>query len=247
MASGFKVEGAKGTRDKNMISSWSVPYHAETRAECYKVGDKTFMGMPEIGRDIQAQNMGSDGAPFVVTVQYQGYSNEDGGSPETEKDTENWSCDFDFSEEPLQSHPNWENIKKTYGGVVDDQGDVTFPPKLPNGSSAAKSGLGAANIITSSDRNPLYGQKTYLKLRARVSRSWSSRTLPKELLLNVGRIVNEIPDAPTALTELDIGGRDWLSTPPKIKQNGDVWGLTQEWLLSDFGGWPEEVYDFMQI
>jgi hypothetical protein len=34
-----------------------------------------------------------------------------------------------------------------------------------------------------------------------------------------------------------------MAMPPKISQNGDVWRIENEWLLSPPSGWVEEIYE----
>jgi hypothetical protein len=233
------LEGAAGGRDENQISTCTVPYLARTAAEIGTVGRGSYMGLVESTRSWQAINDGSDG--YIVNVTYKGYL-EDEEEPQPE-DTEQWSLNFDFSEEPIESHPKFADIRKRYGGYREDAaGPILFPEVMPQGASSS-SGLGGKGKLKAGDRNPMHGTSSYAVMTARVTRSWSSKNIPKGAVNDIGKVFNTIPNAPETITKVDFGSRNWMQMPPKITQNGDVWRIEDEWLLSPSTGWIEEVYE----
>lgn len=230
------MEGATGGRDDNKISTFSVPYFVTSSEEIPRVGSGNYLGLKETGRTWEAWNDGTDG--WKVTVQYKGHMDGDESAVDP-RETEQWDIDFDFSEEPLESHPDLRLIIDTYGGYIEDN-EVKFPQRMPAGTKS-KSGLGGKSL-SAGDRNPMYGTTTYPVMTARVSRSWSAATIPANAVNNIGKIYKIIPGIPDTIGNVDFGDRDWLTMPPKISQNGSVWRITNEWLLSPAGGFVTEVH-----
>jgi hypothetical protein len=232
------LEGASGGRDENMISSFSVSYHAKSIGEVTTVGESRFQGLVEQGRTWQALNDGTDG--WIVTVNYKGYTEDKEPDP---ADTEQWNLGFDFSEEPIESHPNLKAIKDTYGGYYEEPGGpLKFPEFMPK-ESKGKGGLGGKSKAKPGEKNPMFGNTTYAVMTARVTRTWSSKQIPKNAINDIGKVYSSIPGAPDSIADVDFGSRTWMSMPPKISQNGDVWRIENEWLLSPPSGWVEEVYE----
>lgn len=231
-----QIEGASGSRDENKISTFTVPYYVESFSEVITVGQDDYHGLIESSRTWQAWNAGNDG--YVVTVVYKGHLAEDPQIEDPVK-TEQWSMDFDFAEEPLESHPKLAEIKSFYGGYIDEN-ELVFPELMPN-KTKSKAGL-SQKSLAAGDKNPLFGVKTYAVMNARVSRSWSAKRIPKNAVDDIGKIYNTIPDAPDAIADIDFGDRTWLAMPPKISQNGNVWRIENEWLLSPLAGWVDSIY-----
>ena len=236
MATEIILEGASGSRDENRICTFTVPYHATGISEILTVGGSSFEGLIESGRSWQAINDGSDG--WIVTVTYKGYA---GDEPDP-ADTEQWNLDFDFSEEPIETHPNLKEIKAAYGGYFPEPGEnLKFPEFMPK-DTKGKSGLGKGKA-KAGDKNPMFGTTTYAVMSARVTRTWSSKQIPKGAVNDIGKVYKNIPDAPDQISAVDFGDREWMAMPPKISQAGDVWRIENEWLLSPPSGWVEEVYE----
>lgn len=237
MAENTILEGATGSRDENMISSFAVSYHAKSIREVATVGHRRFNGLVEHDRSWQALNDGTDG--WIVTVNYKGYLDDEEPEP---ADTEQWSLTFDFSEEPIESHPNLKAIKEAYGGYYEEPGGpLKFSEFMPK-ETRGRGGLGGKSKAKPGEKNPMFGNSTYAVMTARVTRTWSSKNIPKNAINDIGKVYSTIPNAPDAISDVDFGDRTWMAMPPKITQNGDVWRIENEWLLSPPTGWVEEVY-----
>lgn len=236
------LEGATGGRDENLICTMQIPFSAASLADVLTVGGPVYHGLVESARSWTALN--DDTGGYVVTVTYKGYLDE--GEEPTEEDSEQWSMDFDYSEEPLQTHKIYQDLVKNYGGIPvagdGDQFGHYFPAELPKGFNSR--GLGGKKL-GAGDKNPMYGVKSYAVMQARVSRSFSSKKIDNRWMTDVGKVVRSIPGAPQNLEDITPADRDWLVQPPKIQQNGDVFRVEQEWLLSPPGGWQPEVYDLI--
>lgn len=237
MGDQIKTLGQSGGVDRNRVASMRVPWYVDTFADVWTVGSDPISGLPAVERSWAQMENGK----WKVTVTHEGYA--DGTEPESIEETEQWSVDFDFSEEPIESHHNLDEIKKTYGGVIVD-GKVSFPEKRPKGDQS-KSGLSASSN-KSGEKNPLFGVTTFILLKARISRSFSWREVPSDVGRQIGRIYQSIPGLPDDLANIDWGDRDWMVQPPKIQQKGDVWKVEQDYLLSPPGGWPPAVYNLIE-
>lgn len=193
---------------------------AEDQVETYKLGER-FKGYPETSRSwTEAEAcMG-----YELTINYAGTR---------ESDDDDYSLDVSFSEEPIQAHPHWEKIKRKYKGrVVDDEVEFDEFLEQPVGGSLRK---GSRRI-----KNPLFGTKTYLALKAVVRHTYTSDSRPS--LSIIGRITKRVPGG--FATPED---HDWLIMPPKSQRKGkESYRNTVEYLLSPKGGWPEEVYELME-
>lgn len=240
MSDNFKTIGKTGGTDENGLSRISCPWYVKNLEDVWTVGNEPIQGLAPTSRTFSQLGDGS----YKVVVTHEGYSDEDQQDGNTgEEATTTWNVDFDFSEEPIEAHHNLEEIKKTYGGVV-VEGKVEFPEKLPSNNNS-RSGLGASRRART-DKNPLFGVETYILLKARISKKYTTTEIPGDVSRTMGRIIRTLPDAPADLANIDWGDRDWMIQPPQIEFKGDVRVITQEYLLSPPGGWPEGVHEFIE-
>ena len=236
----FKTIGKSGGTDENGLSRITVPWYVQELSQVWTVGNETIQGLPPRSRSFTQLGDGS----YKVNVVHEGYSEEDQEEGNTgEEATTTWNLDFDFSEEPIESHHNLEEIKQTYGGTV-QEGKVSFPEKLPQ-NSQSRSGL-RSNRRGTTDKNPLFGVETFILLKARASKKFTTTEIPGDISRTMGRIVRTLPDAPEDLAAIDWGDRDWMIQPPQIEFKGEVRVITQEYLLSPPGGWPPGVHEFIE-
>ena len=220
------IDQSSGSIDENGKGKAVDVYRVQTLQQCATWGPaRNELGWRESSRSwsLLTGNLG-----YELSITYEG-SGFDG---EFAEDTNDYSMDLSFSEEPIESHPNFLNIMETYGGVLGEDQRVVFPPTIPS-SQGESNGLTEEGGET---KNPLFEQKTYLALRAVFRHTYYTSRRPK--LDRIGNIVKGIPggfDTPE--------GHDWLVMPPKAQRKGrGQYQVTQEYLLSEFGGWPKEVY-----
>ena len=243
-SSNIKIEGATGSKSKEGVVQWVVPYYVTNIEQVLTAGEKEYQGAQEVSRTWSCNNDGPDPS-YIVTVVYEG-GNAGSGSDATYGDNESavWSLDFEISEEPIETHWNFEEIKKQYGGKWGDpenEEDWIFPKELPAGSSTG-SGLGGKSKLGAGTKNPMKGVKTYLVMNCTASVSYTKKTLPKEVISKIGGLESKIPDAPSQFNSLDTGPRNWLKMPPQISKRGNVWQISESWRLSEYVAWPKEVY-----
>jgi hypothetical protein len=181
------------------------------------------LGLPEVSRR-WTELEGCLG--FDVSITYRGL-------PDTESDTDEYELDVSFSEEPIESHPNFDYIKKLYrGSIVDDE--VVFQEyiRLTKKLNTKKGSKGFS-------KNPMFGVKTWLALKAVVRHTYTSPKRPN--LSRIGKILKRVPGGFETPED-----HDWLAMPPKCRRKGDRFQITMEYMLSPLGGWPEGVYELME-
>lgn len=237
------VEGATGSKSKEGVIQWVIPYYVSSRTEVLSVGAENYEGCQEVSRSWSCNNDGTDPS-YIVTITYEGGSQQSDGATYGDEESTIWSLDFEMAEEPIEAHWNFEEIKKTFGGKWADpenEEDWVFPKELPAGSKSS-SGLGGKGKVGAGNKNPMKGVKTYIVMNCIASVSYTKKTLPKTVVSNIGKLYRELPDAPAQFNSLDKGKRNWMKMPPQITKRGNVWQISESWKLSEYYEWPKEVY-----
>ena len=228
------MPGQKGEVDEKGVVTWTVPYFVESLSDIFVVGDgPPVEGMKEVGRswtDIE-------GAGLQVEVQYEGVI----GNPEEKEST--YDYDSSFKEETLLAHPLWNKIKTFYKGrYIKEEKRIEFDEEIPNGTPGLGGGGGSLNSGERGRKNPLFGLETFLSLSSVFRHTYLRETVPSSLLDRIGTIQESLPGGfPTP------SGRNWIVMPPKISQRGGIYQITEELMLSQPGGWPENVYKLIQV
>lgn len=237
------TEGATGSKSKEGVIQWVIPYYVPNIDQVLTVGKKDYEDCEEVSRTWRCNNDGTNPS-YIVTVVYEGGNAESDQNTYGDEDSTVWSLDFEIAEEPIESHWNFDEIKKQYGGKWADpenEEDWVFGKEMPAGSSAS-SGLGGKGKVGGGAKNPMKGVKTYLVMNCTASVSYTKKTLPKEVVSKIGGLEPRIPDAPRQFNTLDVGPRNWLKMPPQISKRGNVWQINESWRLSEYVAWPKEVY-----
>lgn len=221
------MPGANGSKDQRGLLGLTVPVHAETLAETLTVQAENPWLLPEVGRKITQLDDGS----YQVDITFEGLQGT--------QSEETFEFDFSFGEEPLESHPNYKEIKITYGGYLED-GELKFPeirPKADGGGTGLR-----GRSVSSRDKNPFFGAKTYLVSRAMFRHTYLDENVSPLLLSEINTTVDTVPGGfPTP------AGRNWLIMPPKVRKRGNVYEIVREYLLSKPGErWPLELYKIFE-
>jgi hypothetical protein len=229
MSNPFQMLGLSGSRDERGLISLAIPWNCGTLSETLSIGGTFPFGLPEVGRAISQLDDGS----YQVTINFQGIEDAEGQA-------DSFEFDSSFREEPIESHPSIDQIKRQYGGNLNSDGRISFPEKLPGGSSGS-GGLNGKRTGTG-DKNPMFGVTTYLVLNAVFRHTYLRRTIPNDLLNRVGTTRSNLPEGfPTP------PGRNWLVMPPKVGKRGNVYEISEEWMLSKPGQlWPEAIYGLIE-
>jgi hypothetical protein len=240
---GIKVEGATGSKSKEGVIQWVIPYYVPDVSQVQTVGKTPYENCTEVSRSWTCNHDGSTPS-YIVTVTYEGGSSEsDNSATYGDTDSQVWSLDFELAEEPIEAHWNFDEIKKQYGGKWEDhenQQGWVFPKELPEGSSA-KSGLSSSKN-GGKPQSPMFGVKTYIVMNCTASVSYTKKTLPAAVIGAIGYSYQKIPGAPQQFNDLDTADRNWMKMPPQISKRGSVWQISESWRLSEYYKWPKEVY-----
>jgi len=140
-----------------------------------------------------------------------------------------------FNQETIQSHPYFQFLIQTYGGV-ENEGDVVWPLELPDSAKGRVGGLRLPKTDSGKPRNPLFGTDSYFALGAIWSLTYATRTIPSDILDDVGTIVSPRGNPPTPKN------RNWLKMAPNGRKRGNVVQITESWMMSGIGGWVPDVY-----
>lgn len=221
------TEKETGGIDENGYASAAVTYRVPTISDAATYGPSVHeLGIPEVSRNWTRL---TGGLGYEVTINYKGqYEDEDDGA------VGDYSMDISFSEEPIEKHPNLAKIMEEYAGSYDEEDKVVFEPELQGEGGGLAQGGGE-----DSRKNPMFGVKTYLALSGVFRHTYTSTRRPR--LDVIGNIVGRVPggfDTPE--------DHNWLVMPPKMRRQGrNAYQITQEYLLSQHGGWPESVYGLL--
>jgi len=169
-----------------------------------------------------------------------------------------WSFRPSFEKEPMEKHPAIQRLIEFYDGEIDPETKrVSFPETFYRSDSGEAPGRSnhwqAGNTSGSStlQENPLYGlsESGYLALTGIATVRYTTNGL-SSALERLGEIYESLPyNAPGAF---EIDGRNWLKAPPTIDELGktdgeDSYAVEETYLLSERGGWPAAVYDFIDL
>jgi hypothetical protein len=232
MATNQKTPGSSGSRDEEGLITHVQPYFAKTISQVETIGEPFMLGVPEVSRtwsELENQDVG-----YQVDVTYQGRSKEEEGKP-------TYSLDLSLAEEPIETFPQIEDLKNRFGGIVNEDGRIQFPEKLPRTGTGGSGGL-TGGTTTVGDKNPLFGLTTYLVTKAIVEKTMIQEKVPRDLFDEIGTITDRIPGnfIPTPK------GRNWMVLPAGLQQQGDAVTVTYRWMMSAPGGWPEAIYRLIQ-
>jgi hypothetical protein len=242
------LDGETLTVDENNIVTYTVRYLIEKTSLPNKIPKQ----ISEVGTfsdfvldSWSAEALNDSTKNFVVTANYKtlDQTKKDGDFDGEFGVVE--SMDYDFSEEPLEAHPNIKVIAKKYGGVPQGDGTYYFPSVKP--ADVSTSGLGGSSAFggAGADVNPLSGMKTYPALQARYNKTFGTVDKWKKYVSNIAKITATIPDSSLdAALGSDKAGRDWLQLPPKIQKEGKFYRVSVDYLLSAPGKkWPKDVFE----
>lgn len=147
-----------------------------------------------------------------------------------------YGFDPGLSERPIQLHPKIESLLDKYEGqVIDNQ--IIWPLNL--------SGTGATSGLQKSDSsdakiNPLFGRDSYLAFQG--GTYWYRYMVQDEARIPdiIGKIFRstELPGGAPRFSR-----RDWLGSGSPWQRRGPAAvEVVEQYLLSDEGGWPKEIY-----
>lgn len=236
-ASATKTTGANGSVTKDGVYQYSIPYYVKTASEVLTVAKDTYqlsegssnILLKEVSRTWQALNNPNPNTGYIVTVVYEGGQASNRSGTSEDNDTL-FDVDFQTLELPIESHWNFEEIKKKYGGYQDPNDSTRW---IFADYEVGQEGGGKLS--------PMRGVRTYMVLHCTVEKKYSSNILPSGALSDVGKWTTDIKGLNNNL--IKTAGRNWLKMPTQATKRGGVWQISEAWKLSEKAVWPEEVYE----
>ena len=165
----------------------------------------------------------SDGA-FDVTFDLEGHFKPDAA------EGEEFTLDGTTSEDPIEAHDQLQMLIAKYKGKRGDDGKVVFPLTL--------------EVNGQTERNPMHGVSSYLVPGLVWSKNYVSLSFGDSVVRGLGTIdsppIGRQGQRPPSLA----GGRNWLKIRAKADWRGNIWKISESWLLSGPGGWNPDVYRY---
>jgi hypothetical protein len=159
------------------------------------------------------------------------------GKSVTFKDRSN-SLDYGFQagleQTDIRKFPKIQELIDRYGGVVDPSSLEIIWPLTIGGAGGSASGLGGGT--RREERNPMFGRNEFLQATGTYTFRYASLTLPS------GSGVGKIHKSGLPGRAPIYAGRDWYQAPSPYVRRGVIFDITDLFLLSGEGGWPEPIY-----
>ncbi|MHA1543916.1 MAG: hypothetical protein ACTSU8_02145 [Alphaproteobacteria bacterium] len=230
-----KIPGIEGGQDENGIINITQPWHVDTLAEAFTVGDSSLLGIPYKDRKFGIWDSETIENGYQIGLTYEGASAD---TPDGENNaTYAWSTSE--SKQSIDIFPKIDLLKETFGAFIDSEGHVKFPQQLGSdfeGAGAggfAKGGRGEAG----STNNPMFNQESWPLFMSIFTRTYTKKSYQNNLLKQVGKIFQDPPGP----FNLAIDGRDWVFKTPNVQQKGNVVSITEKYQLGPPGGWPPHI------
>lgn len=222
----IRLNGAGGHIDKNGIISITVPWEVGTIEDAlYFTPPDSPVGLPIVDRPFEEMETGT----FKVTLHYENVSDE-------EKLEETFELDYLSQESPIEAFPQIKALMKKYKGqLVDNQ--VIWPPTIKTDISSGFSIYSQFEV----NKNPAFGISSYFDPQAVWRSTRGAKQFENSTLKSLGKI-----DTPRGNSKARppnaTDGRNWLKKSVKASWRGNVWQISEEWMLSGSGGWTPDLY-----
>jgi hypothetical protein len=232
----------EASQDERGLTTYTVTYLAEAVEGAFDVLPRRYQGLPRTGASLSRQapgiyhvvgsyvgaevDGGDDGGDGDGDGDGAGGGPSPGGGP---NDTANVTYELDVTQasQPIQVHPRFDSLKRTSGWTQLEDGTYGFPEYAPHRESDEDEfPVTLYGIVDWVDFGAIW-RKTYLV--------GGSGSLPE--LSSIGTI----DEPPGPVPNVD-GDRNWLKVGAKARGRGNVWEVTEEWMLSGRGGWQSAIY-----
>jgi hypothetical protein len=233
-----RIADISGTRDENGIVTITQTWWVEDLSEIFAGGEREikFKGstLPEKSRNFSQWEKDSTELGYRVAIVYEG--------PDwsmSEKSMVTYGFESEFSEQPVETHPNLHQLTTPEMGgrivnVSETEKRLVFDHELAEDKSKGLAwASGGADDAAKANRN--FGYRTYPCYESVWTHTYVVKTLPKDILERIGGTVSEPPGKPPTPK-----GRDWMIMTPEIQifRANTGFRITDRYKLSGPGGWP---------
>ncbi|HEX8312957.1 MAG TPA: hypothetical protein VF614_16655 [Chthoniobacteraceae bacterium] len=150
---------------------------------------------------------------------------------------------FDYQFQPsleqvdIRKHPRIRQLMDQYGGQLDPASlEIIWPLTIDKkgGNTAAAVGAGKSGEV----QNPMFGRNEFLDVAGVYTFRYASLNPPG--MSGAGKVfkTSSLPGRPPT----DLTDRDWLMGGSPYKCRGIAFDITEIYLLSAPGGWPEPIH-----
>jgi hypothetical protein len=149
--------------------------------------------------------------------------------------------DASMTEERIETHPKFLELKQKYGWDTDTR---TFSEKLPNAKEGQAALSGKKKVDT---KNPLFGLDSWLTVGVIFRKSYVLSFVPSSVLRGIGTVIRK-PDGIQQFNMPDASKkRNWLKLAPRITKRGNAVEISEEAMLSGPNGWQIPIYAAGQL
>ncbi|XHR30418.1 MAG: hypothetical protein ACFUZC_07615 [Chthoniobacteraceae bacterium] len=227
----LQLLGINGGVDKHGITSVTVPFYVATLSEAISYTPTLDIDLPIVSRSFRQSEDGG----YEVTLTCEG--SEDNPTD----DQKTFEIDASMAEEPIKTHPKFENLKSSFGW---DESLSTFSEYLPSDSSSGGLASGSQNG-SARKKSKMYGVESWLVAGAIYRVTYASKTVPQSIFLGIGTV--QTPPSIGKFNLPNLGKRNWLKLAPKVRMRGNSIEISLEYMLSGPLGWFTEVYASAQL
>ena len=233
------LHGITGGVDENNIATIVVPVWVPTLGDALSYEPAVGIDMPVVSRTISQSPEGG----FIALLNYSG-----AGEDQTfDADSKTFELEGTMSDDPIATHPNFEELAAKYGW---DYKAKEFPEFLPNKAkvTTGNAALGLQKKDSAKKtKNPLYTVSSYLAVGAELRISYGSRTVPEGAWKDIGAIFDVPPNIGTFVLPKTTKNRNWMKMAPSIKQRGNTVEITERYMMSGPAGWIPDMYNGAQL
>jgi len=227
----LQLLGINGGVDRHGIVSITVPFYVATLSEAISYTPKLDVGLPVVSRTFRQSENGG----YEVTL------NCEGSEDSSTDDQKTFEIDASMAEEPIKTHPKFEDLKTQFGW---DESLNTFSEYLPADTSSGGLASGSKNGSTRK-KSKMYGVESWLVAGAIYRVTYASKTVPSSIFPGIGTV--QTPPQIGKFNLPNLGKRNWLKLAPKVQMRGNSIEITLEYMLSGPLGWFTEIYSTGQL
>lgn len=224
-------EGVEGSIDKNGLENINVSYYVPTLLMARRFAPDDVIqgiGLPVMRRTYKQEwgngrllDLGIDGA-YKITWGLEGMQN-----PQDGENGVQFSGDGTLAEDRPETHPDLPKLINDYDGQIDADGRLSFQPTITVSGIEVK--------------NPLYGWSKWMNPGLVWTKTYLALSPSSSITYMLGKI-DTPPSGPGGYLPSLPGKRNWLKVVGKPDWRGNIWKVTESWMMSGDGGWNSDVY-----